>query len=100
MTCLHRPLPASGYCLKNRELQQRFAAPVIRRGRTFKELEDLFDTFTGRCAYKSHRSAKLRSQGRRIHLAATAAQVVCHVQNYQRGQVEAENGYGERKMSR
>ena len=87
-----RPLPAAGNVLQNWKL---YARGCQRRGSSrspFHELEDFFDALAFRGADQRNRRTQLGSPVRRYLLAATTAlQIVRHVQDGERRQLQAQD---------
>ncbi len=99
--CSHvvRPLAAARNILQNRKLNARRRQ---RRGAgrsAFHELEDLLDALAFGRADERNRRTELAGQLGRVHVAAAAFEIVRHIEDDQRRQLQAEDGRGQHQVA-
>ncbi len=68
-------------------------------GSAVHELEDLFDALSLGSANEGHRRSEFSGELGRIHVAAAAFEIVGHVEDHQRRQLQAENRRGQHQMA-
>jgi hypothetical protein len=96
-TDMRRPLPAFGYVLQYRKLDQGLGT-VRPDCAAFKKLEYFIDALTPGCANHRNRRAQITGQRRGIQIPAPAAQIVCHIQHDKRGKPELQYRSGKNQV--
>ena len=94
-----RPAAALRNILQHRKLDARRGQRSGAGRGSFHELEDLFDALPFGGADQRNRRAEFTGELGRIHLAAAALQIVRHVEDHQRRQLQAENRRGQHQMA-
>ena len=94
-----RPLAAARNVLQNRQLYARGCERCSAGRSAFHELENFLDALALGSADERHRRTKLARQLGRINVAAAAFQIVGHIEDHQRRQLEAEDRRREHQMA-
>ena len=94
-----RPLTAARDVLQDWQLDARRGERGGAGGSAFHELEDFFDALPLSGADQGHRRSEFTGELGRIHVAAAVLEIVGHVEDDQRRQLQAEDRRGQHKVS-